>query len=326
MRTPVSIMTAAGLVTLVTMVSGASAAFAAEKVIVVVEKSDDPKDDTNHTNNGQNLPPGGVKVEAGDLDSALRGILGQLGPKDCIKELHFRGHGTGGVQGVGDGVRYDDNKHINTGAAKWKDKLKDLKGKFCRGAVIRLWGCNVGAGDKGAAKAKEIADFFGVTVKAATDKVTSGEQNTYTGGITTANPGTPAPAPTPGGTGKAKKKKEVKTTEDTGCDGLMSTGDPGEGDGVSNTEDLGCDGRPMTKDFGEGDGLLNVPGFDELGFSQCPAEMPGEDLGCDGEPGTGDAGEGDGLLDLEDLDGDGWELFVPVVDNEPTPTTPASRR
>ncbi len=212
-------------------------------------------------------------MEASDLDSALRGILGQLGPGDCIKELHFRGHGTDGVQDVGDSVRYDDNKHINTGAAKWKDKLKDLMGKLCRGAVIHLWGCNVGAGTKGAAKAKEIADFFGVTVKAATDTLTAGGQTTYTGGITTANPKAPAPAPTTGGTGKAKKKKEVKTTEDTGCDGLMSTGDSGEGNGVSNTEDVGCDGRPMTKDFGEGDGLLNVPGFDELGFSQCPARI-----------------------------------------------------
>ena len=193
------------------------AVHAADKTIVVVEKSDDPNAKTNHENNRRNLPPGGEAVEAGSLDDAEAKILGKLGEGDCIKRLDFRGHAAPGVQGVGDGVGYDSDKHINTdNQNKWIDKLKDLKGRFCRGAVISLWGCNVGSCTKGAAKLQKIADEFNVTARGAVNTVTSGGQEGYRGPIQEAKPGQPTPECKKATVGKAKPKKEPSSSGEPG--------------------------------------------------------------------------------------------------------------
>ena len=191
--------------------------YGAEKTIVVVEKSDDPNAKTNHENNSKNLPPGGEAVEAKSLDDAEAKVLGKLGEGDCIKRLDFRGHAAAGVQGVGDGVGYDSDKHINTdNQNKWIDKLKDLKGRFCRGAVINLWGCNVGSCTKGAAKLKKIADEFQVTARGAVNTVTSGEQENYRGPIQEAKPGQPTPECKRATVEKAKPKKKPSSSGEPG--------------------------------------------------------------------------------------------------------------
>jgi len=189
------------------------AASAADKTIVVIEKSDNKECDTNHAQNRTGLPAGAKGVEASSLDDAVTKILAELGAGDCIKRLDFRGHGGPGVQGVGDGVKYDDDKHINTGAAKWKTKLAGLKGKFCANAVINLWGCNVGSCDKGATKLKELADEFGVTVRGAVNTVNSGEQEKYSGPIQEAKPNQPKPAH------KAAATPNAPKSSGEGCSG-----------------------------------------------------------------------------------------------------------
>ena len=95
-------------------------------------------------------------------------------------------------QSVGDGKKHVDSKRINSN--NWETALAGLKGKFCAGATIHLWGCNVGSCTLGANKLKEMADFFGVTVKGAVNKVKAGQQNNYSGPIQTATPTAAAPA------------------------------------------------------------------------------------------------------------------------------------
>ncbi|MCP4583855.1 MAG: DUF4347 domain-containing protein [candidate division Zixibacteria bacterium] len=163
--------------------------YAEDKVIVVVEKSTDADDETNHESNNTNLPAGATSVEAESLDDAQTEILEELGDGDCIKDLHFRGHGSKGNQSVGDGVNHEDDKRIDGGdPPSWKQKLAGLDEKFCDGATIYLWGCHVGECDTGAAKLKEIADFFGVTVKGTVNTVYAGQQNDYDGPWQTATP------------------------------------------------------------------------------------------------------------------------------------------
>jgi len=196
---------------------------AAELTIAVVEKSADPKDKTNDQENSKDPPPGGSIVTASSLADAAAKVLAKLGAGDCIKNLHFRGHAAPGVQGVGDGVNYDADKEVDTGDAKWKTALAGLKGKFCAGATIQLWGCNVGSCDKGATKLKEIADFFGVKVRGAVNKVTAGGQNTYAGPIQEADPDKPKPEHKAASDEKAKKKTDQKC--DTNYDGDIDTTD-----------------------------------------------------------------------------------------------------
>ena len=192
--------------------------YGAEKTIVVVEKGDEAAK-TNHENNRKNLPPGGEAVEAGSLDDAETKVLGKLGEGDCIKRLDFRGHGGPGVQSVGDGVgaNPDANMHINTdNQNKWIDRLKDLKGRFCRDAVINLWGCNVGSCNKGAAKLQKIADEFGVTARGAVNTVNAGQQESYRGPIQEAKPGQPTPECKQATVEKAKPKKKPSSSGEPG--------------------------------------------------------------------------------------------------------------
>ena len=284
---------------------------AADKTIVVVEKSSDPKHKTNHTKNCQNLPANSTKVEAGTLQEAVTNVNGALGKDDCVKNLHFRGHGSPGNQSVGDGVKHQAGKRINGNQADWKAKLKSIK--FCKDATIHLWGCRVGEGEKGACKLKDIATCTGATVRGAVNKVRAGKQETYDGPICEAKPGEGKPTCEDAAEEKAPKKD--KESDDVGCVSPVSRADAisfGARDNILNTEDVGCDGIPWTFDRGEGDGILNLAGGGENG---CPSG-PGEDLGCDNTAGTFDAGEGDGILNSEDHDGD---RALTVYDATPTP-------
>lgn len=199
------------------------AASAADLTIVAVEQSTDTAAETNHEQNKRGLPAGAVLVTVSSLTDANTKILGKIGANDCIKHLHFRGHGAAGVQGVGDGVKWSDDKEIDTGAAQWKTGLAGLKAKFCADAVIHLWGCHVGSCDKGATKLKEIADEFNVTVRGAVDLVTAGGQETYTGAIQEARPNQPKPAHKTAKDEKAPKKKEQKC--DVNYDGDVDRSD-----------------------------------------------------------------------------------------------------
>jgi hypothetical protein len=181
---------------------------AAEQKILIIEKSADDKDNTNHAANANNPPPGTTNTyEVSSLADCATQIANGLQEGDCIKELNFRGHGGSGNQSVGGGVNVDGDKEIDTGGEEWKEALKGLKGKFCEGATINLWGCNVGAGEPGANKLKQIADYFGVTVKGTVNTVYAGQQNTYDGPIQTAEPNKPKPmALAPTDEEKAPKK------------------------------------------------------------------------------------------------------------------------
>lgn len=181
---------------------------AAEQKILIIEKSANDNDNTNHTANANNPPPGTTNTyEVSSLADCATQIANGLNEGDCIKELNFRGHGGQGVQSVGSGVNANGDKEIDTGGEEWKKALEGLKGKFCEGATINLWGCNIGAGEAGANKLKQIADYFGVTVKGTVNTVYAGEQNTYDGPIQTADPDNPKPtALAPNDEEKAPKK------------------------------------------------------------------------------------------------------------------------
>lgn len=89
----------------------------------------------------------------------------------CIKKLILLGHGESGIISTGAGQVATECKEINGHQKEWGPVLTPLKGKFCKGAELILFGCEVGKGEAGAAKLLELANFFGVTVKAPTTDV-----------------------------------------------------------------------------------------------------------------------------------------------------------
>lgn len=95
--------------------------------------------------------------------------------KCCLKKLIIMGHGAQGNISTGDGRVREVCKHINGNRAEWEPILNELKGRFCKGAEIILFGCNVGAGEAGRAKLQELADFFKVPVRAPTRTVYGNE-------------------------------------------------------------------------------------------------------------------------------------------------------
>lgn len=155
---------------------------AAEKDINVVE---DSKNDNGFLTAAAKHFPNPIRVTS-KADLAKK-VLASLGRGDCIKKLTLVGHGREGLISTGDGNKTETCKHINGNSQEWKDALKGLKGKFCAGAKIVLWGCNTGGGDAGKKKTQEIADYFGVTVEAQTGKV-YGDGTTETGSKTTTTP------------------------------------------------------------------------------------------------------------------------------------------
>ncbi len=169
-----------------------TALFAAEQSILIIERSANAADGTNHNANATNPPPGTTNTyEVSSLADCATQILAGLNEGDCIKDLNFRGHGAPGAQSVGAGRKINGDKEIDTGKEEWKEALEGLKGKFCEGATITLWGCRVGAGEKGAKKLKDIANYFGITTRGTVNVVYAGQQNTYTGKFKVVEPDTP---------------------------------------------------------------------------------------------------------------------------------------
>ncbi len=187
----------------VAMSSVTNLVLAEEVTVVVIEK--DGKG-ANTVANRKNLPDGAKSTEASSVKDAVDKTMKLLGDDDCLKNLHFRGHGKQGVQGVGDGTGMEEGKHINSDTA-WKEELEKLK--FCDDATVHLWGCHVGACKIGAAKLKEIADTLNVTAKGIVDSVYAGEQENYDGDFQTATPDEPQPeCKESGEIEKAPKKSE----------------------------------------------------------------------------------------------------------------------
>lgn len=201
--------------------------FAVEQRILIIERSATAEDGTNHTANVNNPPPGTTNTyQVSGLADCATQILNGLGEGDCIKELNFRGHGEPGNQSVGAGVNQNGDKEIDTGNEEWKQALDGLKGKFCEGATITLWGCNVGADEAGAKKLQDIANYFGVRVRGTVNTVYAGEQNTYDGPFQVAEPNKPQPTAIAPTDEKAKKKGaegEIPTLTEWGLIFLLLT-------------------------------------------------------------------------------------------------------
>lgn len=96
--------------------------------------------------------------------------------KCCLKKLIIMGHGNNGNISTGGGKQDEPCKYINGNRDEWEPILNELKGRFCKGAEIILFGCDVGAGEVGMAKLQELADFFKVSVRAPTRSV-RGDEN-----------------------------------------------------------------------------------------------------------------------------------------------------
>jgi hypothetical protein len=134
-------------------------AFAADLEINAVEKPDGTNDEAGYD-----------KASAERVDNPIRHsstkdmvdkILGRLKEGDCIKTLNIYGHGRQGriatgkgnsAPGAGNRGQYIDGSGADGNTTSWEPELKRLKGKFCKGATVNLYGCNVGAGEEGASK------------------------------------------------------------------------------------------------------------------------------------------------------------------------------
>jgi hypothetical protein len=161
----------------VAVLSTTSIAFAADLEINAVEFPTEGHD------NGYD------RGAAGRVDSPLRvdstrdlvdKVLARLKEGDCIKTLNIYGHGSPGRISTGKGNAPPDKTNRNAyidgqgdaaNDASWTPELTRLKGKFCKNAVVNLYGCNVGADEAGAAKVWALAKLLGVKVGAAVNKV-----------------------------------------------------------------------------------------------------------------------------------------------------------
>lgn len=129
----------------------------------------------------------------------------------CLDKLTILAHGAPGNISVGAGRKTLKCKEIDGHKEEWEETLKPLKGKFCNNAEIILFGCEVGKGEAGAAKLKEVADFFGVKVRApvvcvyATDDPDDLSKQT-------AEPDKEKPAPQNGENPDKKLKKKAAST------------------------------------------------------------------------------------------------------------------
>lgn len=233
------------LVTIVSVVNffinlAVESALADEVTIVVIETDPDGEDDDTDDNNKKNLPNGAKAVEAISVKNAVDQIDKLLGDDDCIKNLHFRGHGSPGNQSVGDGTTHREGERINGHSTEWQEELQKLK--FCDDATVHLWGCNVGSCDEGAAKLQEIANTLNVTARGAVNTVYAGQQENYKGPIQVATPNqTQPPECIPAKEEKAPKKQgdlvrlvNFKTSSDReGIHFTWSTGAEIDNDGMN---------------------------------------------------------------------------------------------
>lgn len=181
-----------------------AAGWTAELNIHVVE---DSKNDNGFLTAAAGHFPNPIRV-TGKADMVDK-VLNKLGEGDCIKSLTLVGHGAPGDISTGSGTKSESCKYVNGNRAEWEPVLKKLKGKFCAGAKLTLWGCNVGACSKGASKLHELAKFFGVTVEAQTGAV-YGNGTPEAGSQTqTADPNSDKPPAHKAAPGECKKKKKT---------------------------------------------------------------------------------------------------------------------
>lgn len=142
---------------------------ASEPVPVDINVVEQSANDNGFLDAAANHFPNPIRVT--NFRELAKKVCDALKKGECINKLTIAGHGSPGNISTGDGQGWEDGKHMNGNQDKWKPALRGLKGKFCSGAHILLWGCNVGACNKGAAKLHEMAKFFGVSVDAPTGKV-----------------------------------------------------------------------------------------------------------------------------------------------------------
>ncbi len=148
------------------------------------------------------------ELRASSIKDMVDKILAKLGTGQKIRKLTIVGHGNKGIIVMGSAKKLKSKQYINSNEAEWKPELSRLKGKFSANGEVFLRGCNTGAGAKGSAKLKKIADIIGVKVSAPTGKVyplseESGSKHQV------AHPGKPAPTPiaTPSEVKKSKLSK-----------------------------------------------------------------------------------------------------------------------
>ena len=137
-----------------------------EKDIVVVE---DSANDNGYLTGKANGNPNAIRATS--KQDMVDKVLNKLGKGDCIKTLTLLGDGSPVNISVGDGQGWENCKHINNNRDEWEDILSKLKERFCKGGRLVLFGCHVGACEKGRDKLQELADFLGVTTEAPTGEV-----------------------------------------------------------------------------------------------------------------------------------------------------------
>lgn len=115
------------------------------------------------------------EIEVTSLEDMVDKLLAEAAERGCcIRSLVIHGHGSPGVIAVGEGQKWETGKHIDGDSSEWGPQLERLKPKLCPGAVVTLYGCNVGAEKAGADKLYAVARWLGATVRAytGTTKVT----------------------------------------------------------------------------------------------------------------------------------------------------------
>ena len=137
-----------------------------EKDIVVVE---DSANDNGYLTGKANGNPNAIRATS--KQDMVDKVLNKLAKADCIKNLTLLGDGSPVNISVGDGQGWENCKHINNNRDEWEDILSKLKERFCKGGRLVLFGCHVGACEKGRDKLQELADFLGVTTEAPTGEV-----------------------------------------------------------------------------------------------------------------------------------------------------------
>lgn len=174
-----------------------------EKDIVVVE---DSANDNGYLTGKANGNPNAIRATS--KQDMVDKVLNKLGKGDCIKTLTLIGHGSPGNISVGDGQGWEACKHINNNRDEWEDLLSKLKGRFCKGGRLILFGCHVGACEKGRDKLQELADFCGVTTEAPTGEVYGDCTEEAGSEHQIATPGGPKPPHKPSPSDVKKKEKE----------------------------------------------------------------------------------------------------------------------
>ncbi|HVY62058.1 MAG TPA: DUF4347 domain-containing protein, partial [Planctomycetota bacterium] len=105
------------------------------------------------------------------------------GDGNCIKNLYIVGHASHGHIHTGSGREHpDDPMRCIDGfphAGGWETDLAGFAALMCPDGVIWIYGCNFGAGDKGAHKVWRLAQIARRRVRAPTGKMSAGLDGGY---------------------------------------------------------------------------------------------------------------------------------------------------